>query len=47
MEGDFDAALKSFESAHQYFRGWKLRLVLFCLQIAPRLVRRVYKLRPT
>ena len=47
MEGDFDDALKSFDSAQKYFRSWKLRLVLFCLQIAPRLVRRVYKLRPT
>src|SRR6267378_7860207 len=47
MESDFDAALKSFDSAQKYFRSWKLRLVLFCLQVAPRLVRRVYKLRPT
>ena len=46
-EGDFNAAFKSFESAQTYFHSWKLSVVLFWLQLAPRLVRAVSKLRPT
>ena len=47
VEGDFNAALKSFESAQAYFHSWKLSIVLFWLQLAPRLVRAVSRLRPT
>ena len=47
LEGDFDAALSSFQFANDYFHSLKLRLVLVLLQIAPGLVRRMYRVRPT
>lgn len=47
LEGDFDAASSSFQFANDYFHSLKLRLVLVSLQIAPGLVRRIYRVRPT
>jgi len=47
LDGDFDAAFSSFQSANDYFHSLKLRLVLISLRIAPGLVRRMYKVRPT
>jgi len=46
-EGDFSLALKCFELANDYFHSWKLRLVLFSLRRAPRVLQQVYRLRPT
>jgi glycosyltransferase involved in cell wall biosynthesis len=43
--GDFAAASRSFASANQCFRSWKLQLVLLGLRSAPRLVQRVHRLR--
>jgi hypothetical protein len=45
--GEFDSALTAFRVANDYYQSWKLRLVVFCLQVAPRLLQRVYKLRAT
>jgi len=45
--GDFAASLTSFRVANRHFQSWKLRLVLLSLHIAPRLLRRIYKLRTT
>jgi len=43
LEGEFEAAVESFEFADNYYHSWKLRLVLFWLRIAPRLLQRAYK----
>lgn len=45
--GEFDSAVAAFRVANDYYQSWKLRLVLFCLQVAPRLLQRVYRLRAT
>ena len=47
VEGEFDAAVESFEFANNYYHSWKLRFVLFWLRIAPRLLQRAYKARAT
>ena len=43
LEGEFDAAARSFQFANDYYGNWKLRLVLVCLRIAPRLLRHFYR----
>lgn len=43
LEGDFAAATESFRFANDYYRSWKLRLVLFWLRVAPNFLQRVYK----
>ena len=40
--GEFDAALRNFYLANNYFRSWKLRLVTLWLRLAPRLLQRIY-----
>ena len=45
LAGEFDSALTAFRTANDYFRSWKLQLVLIWLRTAPRLLRRVYRLR--
>lgn len=45
LDGDFTAAASSVATANDYFQSWKLRLILFWLRVAPRLLRRLYKLR--
>jgi glycosyltransferase involved in cell wall biosynthesis len=45
--GDFKAALTAFRVANEHYQSWKLRLVMFWLRIAPRLLQRVYRLRAT
>lgn len=45
--GDFSAALAAFRVANSQFQSWKLRLAIVWLRIAPRLLRRVHKLRAT
>jgi len=47
LHGEFEAAAKSFRFANDYYRNWKLTIVLWCLRIAPQLLRRVYQLRAT
>jgi Glycosyltransferases involved in cell wall biogenesis len=47
LHGEFEAAAKSFRFANDYYRNWKLTMVLWCLRIAPQLLRRVYQLRAT
>jgi len=47
LNGDFSSASKSFEFANEYLRSWKLRLVLLSLRLAPSLLQRFYKFRPT
>ena len=47
IDGEFEAAVESFEFANNYYHSWKLRLVLFWLRIAPRLLQRAYKARAT
>ncbi|HXM34049.1 MAG TPA: glycosyltransferase family 2 protein [Pyrinomonadaceae bacterium] len=47
LEGDFNSASKSFQFANEQLRSWKLRLVLIWLRLAPGLLQRCYKLRPT
>jgi len=47
LAGDYAASITSFQLANDYFHSLKLRLVLVCLRIAPGLLQRVYKLRPT
>ena len=44
---DFATAERSFQFANEHLRSWKLQLVLVWLRLAPSLLRRVYKLRPT
>jgi len=43
--GEFDSALATFKVANDYYQSWKLRLVVFSLRVAPRLLQRVYSLR--
>ena len=45
LDGEFNAATESFRIANSYYRSWKLRLVLFFLQVAPRLLQRIYRSR--
>ena len=45
LRGEFAEASRSFRFANDYYHSWKLRLVLLFLQIAPGLVRQVYKSR--
>ena len=45
LEGEFNAATESFRMANSYYRSWKLRLVLFFLQVSPRLLQRIYRSR--
>lgn len=45
--GDFNSALSAFRLANNHYQSWKLRLVMFSLRVAPRLLRRVYRLRAT
>jgi glycosyltransferase involved in cell wall biosynthesis len=45
--GEFDSALMAFRIANDYYQTWKLRLVMFGLRVAPRLLQRVYRLRAT
>jgi glycosyltransferase involved in cell wall biosynthesis len=47
LDGDFSSASKSFRFANEQLRSWKLRLVLVWLRLAPGLLQRCYKLRPT
>lgn len=47
IDGEFEGAVESFEFANNYYHSWKLRLVLFWLRIAPRLLQRAYKARAT
>jgi glycosyltransferase involved in cell wall biosynthesis len=47
LTGDFEAARLSFASAHRYFRGWKLRIVLVALKVAPRFLQFAYRLNPS
>jgi len=42
--GEFDSALTAFRAANNHYESWKLRLVVFWLQVAPRLLQRVYRL---
>lgn len=44
---DFAAAARSFQIANENLRSWKLGLVLLWLRVAPGLLRRVYRRRPT
>lgn len=43
LEGDFGAALKSFQLANDYFHSLKLWLVLVSLRLAPGILRRLYR----
>jgi glycosyltransferase involved in cell wall biosynthesis len=43
--GEFDSALTAFRIANDHYHSLKLSLVLFGLQIAPRLLQKVYRLR--
>ena len=43
--GEFKAALTAFRTANDYFHSWKLRLVVLCLRVAPRLLQRIQRLR--
>ena len=45
--GNFNSALKDFNLANKYFQSWKLRMVMLCLRVAPRLLQRAYKVRAT
>jgi len=47
MEGEFEGAVESFKFANNYYHSWKLRLILFWLRIAPRLLQRAYRARVT
>lgn len=47
LHGEFEAAARSFRFANDYYRNWKLTMVLWCLRIAPQLLRRVYQSRAT
>jgi len=44
LHGEYEAAAKSFRFANDYYHSWKLRLVLFSLHVAPRLLQRVYRI---
>lgn len=43
QEGEFAAAADSFRFANNYYRSWKLWMVLLALRFAPRLLQRAYK----
>jgi hypothetical protein len=45
--GDFNSALTAFRLANNHYQSWKLRLVMFSLRVAPRLLQRFYRLRAT
>lgn len=45
--GDFNAAFSAFDLANKHLQSWKLRLIMFWLRLAPRLLQRFYKLRAT
>ncbi len=45
LAGEFDSAAASFRIANDYYHSKKLALVLLCMRIAPRLLRRVYQYR--
>jgi len=47
LSGDFDSASTSFQFANEQMRSWKLKLVLIWLRLAPGLLQRCYRLRPT
>lgn len=43
--GEFDSALAAFRVANNHLQSWKLQLVMLCLRVAPRLLRKVYGFR--
>lgn len=43
-EGDFAGAQEAIKEANTFLANWKLRLTLFCLKHAPRLLLRIYSL---
>lgn len=43
LHSEFGAATDSFNYAYDYYRSWKLKLVLLLLRLAPRPLRWVYK----
>lgn len=45
LQREFDAAADSFRFANDYYRSWKLTLVVAWLRIAPNFLRWCYKLR--
>jgi glycosyltransferase involved in cell wall biosynthesis len=45
LDGELDAATKSFAESNSLAPSWKLRLVLFWMRTAPRLFYRIYKAR--
>lgn len=45
LQGEYDAAAESFRFANAYYHSWKLALVLFSLQLAPKLLQWVYRAR--
>jgi hypothetical protein len=47
MASEFSAAAESFRLAYDYYRNWKLRMVLLWLRLSPRTLQRFYQLRST
>jgi glycosyltransferase involved in cell wall biosynthesis len=45
LQGKFDAATSSFRFANDYYKSWKLSLVVAWLRVAPNLLKWCYKLR--
>jgi glycosyltransferase involved in cell wall biosynthesis len=45
VHGDYEAATKSFRFANEYYRSWKLAIVLAGMRVAPTLVSSFYKRR--
>lgn len=45
LQGKFDAATNSFQFANDYYKSWKLSLVVAWLRVAPNLLKWCYKLR--
>ena len=45
LQGEFDAAANSFRFANDYYRSWKLGLVLAGIRVAPNFLRWCYKMR--
>lgn len=45
--GEFESALTAFRNANRRLQSWKLRLVMFSLRVAPRLLQRVQSFRAT
>lgn len=45
LAGDFEAAQQAFRTANNYSASWKLRLVMACLQVAPRLLQTIERRR--